>query len=1258
MINRFIFAVLALSLFAVSALAQTNTGNLTGTVSDASGIIQGATVVITDDKTGKEKTVVTNEAGGFAVNQLDVGNYTVKITSAGHKTFTATAVKIDVGVTYTLNATMEVGAISENVTVVAGADIINSADAQLNNTVSQRQILELPLNGRNPLSLVLLQPGTSSNGNNTTSINGQRSSFTNITRDGINVQDNFIRSNAVDFIPDRPNVDDTGEFTIVTQNAGAELGYGASQVQLVTPRGANDFHGAVYEYNRNSKFAANNFFNNFSSVKRPFLNRNQFGGKGSGRILKDKLFFFGAFEDFILRQSTTVNRTILLPNARNGIFTFRDTTGVTRTVNLLAPPFSNVTGVTAIDSTISSRILGGLPTSGNNATLGDQLNTTGLTFTRATNTDRKAFTSRIDWNINDKNSIYGIVEYKSENNLRNDVDAQQGGTACCYTSTPFGFQPAHTPFFASAWQWRPNAAFTNELSGGWQRSDPTFGNTATMPAFYLQIPLVNNPESGFDAQGRTTNIYSFQDNVSWVRGKHTIRFGGQYQRFTIAPFGPGAFGQSFIPTLVLGGGTTPGYSTGNTGSFNTAAGCVTLPGDPRGPVGTNCASNTQIATANSLAALLGGLVGSANQTFTVASTSGSLQPIPPLRHLIYSAASGYVSDQFRMGPHLTLNLGLRYDIFSPMREKNGLLLEPVQGGRDIRTTILDPNGTYNLLGVNGRGYNFFGRDLNNLGPVVSFAWSPTFENKFLNMIAPGEGRTVIRGGYRRSYVNDEWTRAADNALLGNAGLTTQLTTSGNFRVAAPPSFTAPVVQVPRTYAQNNALASNFGTVFAINPALSVPSTDEFNIGFQRELGWQTALEVRFVHGQSNNLVRGLDLNQVIIGPNGFLADFNRAHFNAITYGTANINCTVSAATPNCQPLQLLNKAPFNSSVFGNPLGFTNTTNPIVSGEPGQLAFVYLNTFGVGNSVLLNNPNTGAVDFLTNSAKYRYNALQMEVRRRFSQGLTFQANYTFQRNLTDAPGTAQTNFEPLIDNACPGCEYAVADFDTTHVFNFNTIYELPFGKGKNFFGSAGPWLNRLVGGWQLNSIFRLDSESPFSIADVRGTLNRSSGSRSNRMTANTNLTPKQVRDLVGTFKTPCGVYFINPSVINLDMSQCALGLVRPRLAGTTAGVAALGFDQPTFPGQVFFNVAPGQRGNMPINFLHGPWFFNWDASIIKNIQITEKYKLQLRAEAFNVLNQARFALPGQFNNINSSTFGRSTTTFPLPRVIQFVGRFEF
>ena len=233
--KSYLFALLLLASFAFVAFAQSNTGNLIGTVSDTSGVIANATVLITDNQSGKARTVVSNGEGSFTVPQLDVGTYTVKVTSPGHKTKTYSDVKIDIGQNYTLAATLEAGNISEVVTVAAGTDIVNSTDGALSTTVTGRQIIELPLNGRNPLSLVLLQAGSSSNSAQSTTINGQRSSFTNITRDGVNVQDNFIRSNAVDFIPDRPNVDDTGEFTVVTQNAGADLGYGASQVQLVTP---------------------------------------------------------------------------------------------------------------------------------------------------------------------------------------------------------------------------------------------------------------------------------------------------------------------------------------------------------------------------------------------------------------------------------------------------------------------------------------------------------------------------------------------------------------------------------------------------------------------------------------------------------------------------------------------------------------------------------------------------------------------------------------------------------------------------------------------------------------------------------------------------------------------------------------------------------------------------------------------------------------------------------------------------------------
>ena len=244
--KRFCVVVLFICLFAITGLGQSNTGSLTGTVADQSGVIPNAAVTVTDNRTGRDRTTQSSGEGTYSFTLLEVGLYTVKVSAPGHKTYTATDVKIDVGAQYSLNPILEVGSFNETVTVVAGAEIINSTTGELSTTVSQRQVVELPLNGRNPLALIQLQAGTSSNGLTSMTINGQRSSFTNITRDGINVQDNFIRANATDFVPDRPNVDDTGEFTIVTQNAGADSGYGASQVQLVTPRGPNEFHGAVY----------------------------------------------------------------------------------------------------------------------------------------------------------------------------------------------------------------------------------------------------------------------------------------------------------------------------------------------------------------------------------------------------------------------------------------------------------------------------------------------------------------------------------------------------------------------------------------------------------------------------------------------------------------------------------------------------------------------------------------------------------------------------------------------------------------------------------------------------------------------------------------------------------------------------------------------------------------------------------------------------------------------------------------------------
>jgi hypothetical protein len=1198
--------------------AQGATGRLTGTVANPQGeVIAGATVTATDNGTGKVHETTTGSEGNYSFPQLEVGTYTIKATAQGFKTFTATEVKIDVGKEYGLNLTLEVGDISENVTVTAGAEVIHTTNAELSNTVSTRQIQELPLNGRNPLSLVSLQAGTASNGATTTTINGQRSSFTNITRDGINVQDNFIRANAVDFIPDRPNVDDVGEFTVVTANAGAEAGYGASQVQLVTPRGSNEFHGSIYWYNRNSKLAANTFFNNASGndpvtgadlVPRPFLNRNQFGGRAGGPIVKEKLFFFGAYEGFRLRQSSSRLQTVLTPTARNGIFSYLDNSGVRRTVNVL-----QLAGVPA-DPAVASRFLSNIP-SGNSRDTGDGFNTTGYRFSRKANQDREAVTGRVDYEINDRNSLSGVYSYRKEFLLRDDVDGGQG-----FSTTPFSFQDAHTQFLALAYRMNPTDRFTNEIRGGFQFSDPAFGSEfEDLVDFFVTLPLVTNPEVTFRNQGRDTKIINFQDNAVYVKSQHSLRFGGQLNFFTI--LASNAAGTK--PTYALGTNVnTPSLATGQFPGGITAA---------------------QLGTANNLLALLGGIVSSGAQTFNVNSRNAGFVPgVAALRNLAYEHISTYFSDQWRVTPQLTLNLGLRWELFTPVRNPDGLALEPaIADGADPVTAVLNPNGVFAFVGNNSGGKNFFKADWDNFAPVVSVAWAPEFNKKFFSAIFPGGGRSVLRAGYRESYVNDEFVRAADNALLNNSGL--QLgsnainpatgTTALNARLSALPGIPVPAFTLSRTFLQNNLAGARQAAAFAIDPDLKVPRIQEYNVSFEREIGFQTAIEIRYVGGRSKNLVRSVDYNQVDIFNNGFLDDFNRARFNLVNFGNpacANpaTGCQTLTVFPRLGSAGLLNNATIRSQ--------------ILAGTPADLAVTYIINNLAGTVRFTANPNIFVANVLENAAEYNYNALQTEIRRRFANGFYLQANYTFQKTLTDAGGTGQTRVDPPLDLFNRHLDYSRADFDQTHIFNLNTIYELPFGRGKALLNDSNGVVDRIVGGWQLTSILRWTSGAPISVLDARGTLNRAG--RSGRQTATSDLSKGQIKDLIGIFKTPCGIYFINPSVINKDFTDC-----------TGTGRGAEGFGTTPFEGQVFFNNAPGKTGNLERTFINGPVFFNWDASLIKNIPIKEDLRLQFRIEAFNVLNNTNF-FSGDLN-INSVNFGRITSTF-APRVIQLVGRIEF
>ena len=1249
--KRIIPSILITIVFAIAALAQSNTGRLVGSVSGPDGVVPGATVVVTDDKTNKEKTIVSSGDGGFILPQLEVGNYTVKVTANGFKTFTAKEVKIDIGREYSLSVALEVGKVEDSVTVTAGTDIVNGTTGELSSTVSPRQVLELPLNGRNPLSLVGLQAGTAGG----SIINGARTSSMNFTRDGINIQDIFIRNG---FVADTPTVDNTGEFTVTTLNAGAEQGYGSSQIQLVTPRGGKNYHGALWLYNRNSNFAANRFFSNAAGryvatdptviqgranvgdprQGRPFLNRNQFGGKVSGptplpkfgeggpATFKDKAFFFFSYEKFLLRQQVAKTTTIFLPSARNGIFSYRPTatpaagqcitfTNGVCTVNVLngagltgvIPAGSQ--GVLLADPIIQNRFLSRVPTTGNRTDLGDGLNTVGYGFNQSDPEDRREYTGRIDLQATEKNSFNGVYRFNRTADARTDIDGSFNQTARAKTNAP-------VKFMSLGWD-ASYGRFSNQARGGFQIVSVAFINDVlpTDPFLLGGLLLVTNPEVNFRNQGRDTRTNSYSDNATFVFGKHALRFGGDMQRFKVKSFN---FANVGVPTYSLSG--------------------VTNPNTPRLPASLfpgGIAISDQ-NNADALRYLLAGVVGSGNINANVTSrTSGYVAGAKLDRNLVYNTYAGYIADQWRVTPQFSLNLGLRYELYSPLKTTDGLYLEPVLGNDPV-ADVLSQTGTYNFVGKNsGKDGEFVKPDRNNFTPNISFAYTPAFKNKVFGSIL-GDGKTVFRGGFRIGYVNDEYIRSIDNAVGQNLGLTSTATAlqagspSLNARFTSLPAPTlSAFITPPRTYADNNsaAVAGRFGTVFAVDPKLQIQKTYEYNFGIQREIGFQTAVEVRYVGARSNQMVRSIDYNQIDIRTNGFGADFLRALQNRNISGSIDGNAAC-LANNTCQPLTIINNL--------TAAGKTTVAGQVALGTPADVALTLIQNGNTGTVRFLPNPNTGVANLVTNGGSYYYNSLQAEIRRRLASGLYFQANYTFQKILTTVPddGVNQTRVSPYLDNQNQRLDYARAAYDQTHTFNFNGIYELPFGQGKRFLNSNG-FLNQVFGGWQLNSIVQISSGAPLSFLDARGTLNRAG--RSGNQTASSALTKAQIKDLVGYRNVSGNLYYIDPAII------------------ATSGRAANGFGTTPFTGQVFFNVNPLQTGNVERLFINGPIFWNWDSSLFKNFRITETARFQIRVEAFNTTNSTRFAAPTF--DINNANFGKLTGT-GAPRVVQFVGRLEF
>ena len=1169
-------------------------GRLTGSITDPSGAaVPDATVnvYLPGGKTPVLKQKSTS-AGLFDFTSVRPDTYKLEVVAPGFTNFVQENIAVDpVRQTTLAPIQLSVQSTNQTVEVVGSVATVDANSVEVNSTVSQSQVINLPVLDRQINNLFYTQPGVNSNGSADTSINGLRAQNTNVTLDGINIQDNFIRINGLDFLPNKLTIAEVQELTISSSNANPSIGGNANAISLSSPSGTNTFHGSAYWYNRNSAASANDWFNNKDGVDRPFLNLNQFGGTLGGPIKKDKLLFYAAYETYDFHSTTPETTTILTPSARQGILTYRTNgTGAIQQYNVLQNPGIGLTGI-PLDPA-AAKLLALVPTTANSTAVGDGLNTTGYAFNSRSNERRDSIEGRIDYNLSPKNVFGGTYRWNRDNVDRPDIFS--GFSA---VSPVANHNTAN--LFSLSWRWTPTATLTNELRGGGNLAVAPFDVAGSIPSSVITGTIFTNPTNTFLPQGRNTHTYNIQDNANWIKGTHSVSFGFQTQQVRVSPYNYGGIAAAY--TLGVFSANQPyGYGTGD------------IPG----------ANAVDTGTANALLGTLGGLVQSATQSYNVTSqTSGFVAGAPSRQNLVYNSYGLYVSDTWKLRSNLTAVVGLRYDYFPAVSEANGLLIQPQLINNDPRQTLLS---NANLTFQGNRLYN---SQKTNFAPNVGLAWSPRGVDKGL----------VIRGGYSISYAQDDVLEGVLTAATANSGLTgSSSITNAEGVVSAPPALTTPAFQIPITTAQNFKNTGGNNVEGLIDPHLKTPYVQQWNLTAEQQ--WKSMIfSAGYVANHAVGLLRQIDYNQVNINQGTFLQDFRNAYNNGILSlnSSGSFNPAYNANIPGSVPLPF-----FASLTSGGALTNATVRSNILSQQIGSLAQFYQqnNVFPTNQPGFsyFPNPLTLYSSMLSNFSQSSYNGLQLQARRRTASGIQFQVSYVFSKTFSDT--SVERGLDALLDNNSPTIERARAPWDLTHAFKVNHYIPIPIGKGHRF--NAGR-LNPFFADWALSGFVTIQSGAPISILSARGTLNRTARSPQNTVNTIDNLS--QLEALSGTFMTGNGPYFINPSAIS------------PNGTGTAPDGSA------PFAGQVFFNPGAGTAGTLQRRILSAPWFKNYDMALLKGIRLTERHRIDFRADFYNLFNHPNFIVGDQ--NINSVNFGKITSQFygangVGPRLLQFGLYYKF
>ncbi len=1288
----------------------TTAGSITGAIVDPAGAsVAGANVVATNNATKQELTATTSDDGTFTIPSAPAGTYTVTITNQGFKTLILKDVVINIGTPSSVKGQLEVGQIGEQVTITgAGGELLQTQSATVGQTITGRQITDLPQASRDALDLVLLLPGTQTNGRpRSSTVNGLPKGALNITMDGVNVQDNVLKGSDGFFTFVRPRVDAIDEVTISTATPGAEsAGEGAVQIKFTTKGGTSDFHGALFENHRNPALNANFWYNNRDLPEDPVDHKaprtrqllNQFGGKLGGPVLipftgfnknRDKLFFFVDFEQYILPEAQLRTRNILSPNAQNGIFTYT-AGGATRSINVLTLAAAN--GFGGAQSTVDPTI-GALLSSIRASTSGGSINQLSdpniqqFTFQNKGRQNRRFPTGRLDWNVTKNQHVEAIYNYQQ---FKSSVDFLNGFDPAFPGFPNFGSQDSNRFSAVAALRSTITSRLVNEfrfgLTGGTVLFEPQVnaGQFTNQAGFALNINTaasgINNAYTANSPQRRNSPVKQYFETVTYVRGQHNFNFGGNFSQIN-----------AFLVSAPNGAAQTVSFAEDNADPIENVFVPANFPGNPSTTITTQAQNLFRVLTgrvnsiSNTAARNEAGNAYSLNQNF-----------IERYRQREYGL---FGQDSWRIRPNLTLTLGVRYDVqYSPTSQNSALTQNSFAG-------LFGPSGTNESAlfrpGATGgaatqftqlpKGQHFYNTDRNNFLPSVGFAWQPDFKNSLLRRIQGSPGQTVIRGGYSIATTR-EGLNLTSSIVGANFGATTdaslfagdRIDNGALFRNRA--SFAAPLVPGTPTFPLVPGVF-DFASANAFAPNLKTPYVISFTGGIQRELTKNMVVEVRYVGNRGHQLFRQLDLNEINTLENGFINEFKRAQANLAanvaagrgnTFAFTGVPGTVALPTilgffsgardPN-NPASYTS-GNFTSATFVNRLSLISPApqsfaqqlqNPFTTRRGNAAAAGIPANFFVVNPNIYGAPSVGNSSFLVNNdGKTWYDGLQIELRRRFAGGLLLQGSYVFSKSQTNFYASSSIAFSQPRTLRNTWLDKTLSPFDITHAFKLSYIYELPFGNGKRFLSGHNGLVNGFLGGWGINGTTRLQSGAAIRFGNVQLV----------------GLTPKDLQKLINIRKLPAKQVFWLPD----DIAQ---NTIRAFNVTPTGFSSAFGAPTGRYIAPANFNgcvqAYAGQCGFANL-VLHGPRFLRQDMSLVKKIRFTEKTNLELRAEALNIINNQNFkvgtystdavsvgstgvptfssSLFGQLNSPDTAYRDTSTTNDPGGRLVQLVVRFNF